>query len=48
MNGEDDESGATATTMFLGNNMLFISHVGDSCAVCEFPFPPDFKNHKPN
>lgn len=33
MNGEDDESGATATTMFLGNNMLFISHVGDSCAV---------------
>ncbi|KAI3808764.1 hypothetical protein L1987_24725 [Smallanthus sonchifolius] len=33
MNGEDNESGATATAMFIGNDMLFISHVGDSCAV---------------
>lgn len=33
MNGDDDESGATATTMFVGNDMLFICHVGDSCAV---------------
>lgn len=33
MSGEDDESGATATAMFIGNDMLFISHVGDSCAV---------------
>ncbi|KAL4575731.1 hypothetical protein LXL04_011815 [Taraxacum kok-saghyz] len=33
MNGEEDESGATATTLLVGNNMLFISHVGDSCAV---------------
>ncbi|XP_076927696.1 protein phosphatase 2C 57-like [Bidens hawaiensis] len=30
---EDDESGATATAMFIRNDMLFISHVGDSCAV---------------
>ncbi|KAK9071664.1 hypothetical protein SSX86_008093 [Deinandra increscens subsp. villosa] len=33
MSGEDDESGATATAMLIGNDMLFISHVGDSCAV---------------
>ncbi|KAJ0730111.1 putative protein-serine/threonine phosphatase [Helianthus annuus] len=30
---EDDESGATATAIFIGNDMLYISHVGDSCAV---------------
>lgn len=33
MSGEDDESGATATTIFIGNDTLLISHVGDSCAV---------------
>nr|XP_043631675.1 probable protein phosphatase 2C 5 [Erigeron canadensis] len=33
ISGEDDESGATATTVFIGNDMLFISHVGDSSAV---------------
>ncbi|GJQ90447.1 protein phosphatase 2C 57 [Tanacetum coccineum] len=33
MNGDDDESGATATNIFIGNDMLFISHVGDSSAV---------------
>lgn len=33
MNGDDDESGATATTIFIGNDMLFISHIGDSSAV---------------
>lgn len=29
--GEEDESGATATAIFLRDDMLFISHVGDSC-----------------
>ncbi|GJS15805.1 protein phosphatase 2C 57 isoform X1, partial [Tanacetum coccineum] len=33
MNEDDDESGATATTIVIGNDMLFISHVGDSSAV---------------
>ncbi|KAH7538257.1 hypothetical protein FEM48_Zijuj03G0180100 [Ziziphus jujuba var. spinosa] len=28
--GEGNESGATATVLFIGNDMLFISHVGDS------------------
>ncbi|KAM5557706.1 hypothetical protein ABKV19_024853 [Rosa sericea] len=32
-NGEEDESGSTATVMFVGNDMLFISHVGDSSVV---------------
>lgn len=32
MNGED-ESGSTATALFIGNDVLFISHVGDSCVV---------------
>ncbi|KDP45558.1 hypothetical protein JCGZ_18183 [Jatropha curcas] len=31
--GEEDESGSTATVMFIGNNMLIISHIGDSCVV---------------
>lgn len=31
--GEEVESGATATVVFIGNDMLLISHVGDSCAV---------------
>ncbi|PKI64157.1 protein phosphatase 2C 57 [Punica granatum] len=30
---EEDESGSTATVMFLGNDSLIISHVGDSCVV---------------
>ncbi|EXC21422.1 hypothetical protein L484_011864 [Morus notabilis] len=33
LNGEEDESGATATLLFVGNKTLFISHIGDSCAV---------------
>ncbi|KAK3229646.1 hypothetical protein Dsin_001527 [Dipteronia sinensis] len=33
MNAKEDESGATATVMFIGNDMLFISHVGDSSVV---------------
>ncbi|CAN6569642.1 unnamed protein product [Malus baccata var. baccata] len=32
-NGEEDESGSTATLMFVGNDTLVISHVGDSCVV---------------
>ncbi|TQD69156.1 hypothetical protein C1H46_045311 [Malus baccata] len=32
-NGEKDESGSTATLMFVGNDTLVISHVGDSCVV---------------
>uniref|UniRef100_A0A5B7C078 protein-serine/threonine phosphatase n=1 Tax=Davidia involucrata TaxID=16924 RepID=A0A5B7C078_DAVIN len=31
--GEEVESGSTATVMFIRNDMLFISHVGDSCVV---------------
>lgn len=34
MSGDEDESGSTATVMLIGNDMLFISHVGDSCVVC--------------
>ncbi|XP_044508326.1 protein phosphatase 2C 57 [Mangifera indica] len=33
MNAEEDESGATATVMLVGKDMLFIAHVGDSCLV---------------
>ncbi|XP_054788407.1 protein phosphatase 2C 57 isoform X1 [Prosopis cineraria] len=33
MNGDEDESGATATAMFIGDDMLLISHLGDSSAV---------------
>ncbi|KAK8521103.1 hypothetical protein V6N13_077223 [Hibiscus sabdariffa] len=29
----NDESGSTATVMLIGNEVLFISHVGDSCVV---------------
>ncbi|XP_022734124.1 protein phosphatase 2C 57-like isoform X2 [Durio zibethinus] len=29
----DDESGSTATVMLIGNEVLLISHVGDSCVV---------------
>ncbi|XP_043718302.1 protein phosphatase 2C 57-like [Telopea speciosissima] len=33
VNGEEVESGSTATVMFVGNDMLVISHVGDSSVV---------------
>ncbi|KAG6714226.1 hypothetical protein I3842_05G193400 [Carya illinoinensis] len=33
MSGDEDESGSTATVMLIGNDMMFISHVGDSCVV---------------
>ncbi|KAL5192606.1 Protein phosphatase 2C 57 [Glycine soja] len=33
MNGEEDESGATATTVFIGDDELLISHIGDSTVV---------------
>lgn len=33
MNEEEDESGATATVMFIGRDILFISHIGDCCVV---------------
>lgn len=33
MNAEEDESGATATVMFIGRDILFISHIGDCCVV---------------
>ncbi|KAG6426584.1 hypothetical protein SASPL_110817 [Salvia splendens] len=29
--GDEDESGATATVVFLRDDVLFVSHVGDSC-----------------
>ncbi|XP_022737411.1 protein phosphatase 2C 57-like isoform X3 [Durio zibethinus] len=31
--GDEDESGSTATVMLIGNEVLFISHVGDSSVV---------------
>lgn len=31
--GADDESGSTATVMFIGTDSFFISHLGDSCVV---------------
>ncbi|RDX87801.1 Protein phosphatase 2C 57, partial [Mucuna pruriens] len=33
MNGEKDESGATATAVFIGDDKLLISHIGDSSVV---------------
>ncbi|KAI4307086.1 hypothetical protein L6164_030312 [Bauhinia variegata] len=33
MNGEEDESGATATAIFIGEDKLLVSHVGDSSVV---------------
>ncbi|KAF4399052.1 hypothetical protein G4B88_023646 [Cannabis sativa] len=33
LNGEDDESGSTATVILVGNDMMFVSHIGDSCVV---------------
>lgn len=34
MNGDEDESGATATAVLVGDDMLLISHLGDSSVVC--------------
>ncbi|KAG7013313.1 Protein phosphatase 2C 57 [Cucurbita argyrosperma subsp. argyrosperma] len=31
--GKEDESGSTATVAFIRNDVMFISHVGDSCVV---------------
>ncbi|XP_065877222.1 protein phosphatase 2C 57 isoform X2 [Euphorbia lathyris] len=31
--GEEDESGSTATVVLIGNDMIIISHIGDSCVV---------------
>ncbi|CAA0830894.1 Protein phosphatase 2C 57 [Striga hermonthica] len=31
--GEEDESGSTATAIFIRDDLLYISHVGDSCVV---------------
>lgn len=33
MMGEEDASGSTATVIFIGNEKLLISHIGDSCVV---------------
>lgn len=33
MNGDEDESGATATAIFVRDDMLLISHLGDSSVV---------------
>lgn len=34
----EDESGATATALFLRDDTLFVAHVGDSCLVCATAF----------
>ncbi|KAB1205104.1 Protein phosphatase 2C 57 [Morella rubra] len=46
---EEDESGSTATVMFLGNDMLFIAHVGDSCVVLSRSGKPEVLSnpHRP-
>ncbi|KAE9464719.1 hypothetical protein C3L33_03369, partial [Rhododendron williamsianum] len=31
--GEEVESGSTATVLFIGNERIFVAHVGDSCVV---------------
>lgn len=31
--GEEVESGSTATAIFVGEDVMFVSHVGDSCVV---------------
>lgn len=31
--GKEDDSGATATIMFVRNDSLIICHIGDSCVV---------------
>lgn len=41
--GEGTESGSTATAIFLRNDVLFISHVGDSCVV--YNYSSGFKFH---
>jgi protein phosphatase 1A len=33
---KDDDSGATARTIFLRNDVLVVSHIGDSCLVPTF------------
>jgi hypothetical protein len=33
---KEDDSGATATAMFLRNDVLVVSHIGDSCLVPTF------------
>uniref|UniRef100_M1BLB1 protein-serine/threonine phosphatase n=1 Tax=Solanum tuberosum TaxID=4113 RepID=M1BLB1_SOLTU len=38
---KEDESGATATAVFVGNDTLIIAHVGDSSVVNEHSFPAD-------
>ena len=34
---KEDDSGATATALFLRNDVLVVSHIGDSCLVIAFP-----------
>lgn len=43
MTGEEVESGSTATVIFVGNDVLVISHVGDS-SVVYIPSPLDICN----
>lgn len=37
--GEEGESGSTATATFVRDDVLVVSHVGDSCVVCSLPAP---------
>lgn len=48
-NGEDIESGSTATVMFLRNDKLFVSHVGDSSLVLSRSGKPEMltNSHRP-
>ncbi|KAL1824021.1 hypothetical protein ACET3Z_010799 [Daucus carota] len=47
--GEETESGSTATALFINNDLLFISHVGDSCAVLSRAGKPEVLtgSHRP-
>ncbi|GLU12045.1 hypothetical protein SLE2022_287540 [Rubroshorea leprosula] len=46
---EEDESGSTATVVFVGNDMLYVSHVGDSSVVLSCSGKPEVltESHRP-
>jgi serine/threonine protein phosphatase PrpC len=39
---KEDDSGATATALFLRNDVLVVSHIGDSCLVVALPPPSTY------
>ncbi|XP_030532436.1 protein phosphatase 2C 57 [Rhodamnia argentea] len=43
--GGEDESGSTATAIFLGSDKVFVAHVGDSCVVLSRSGKPEVLTH---